>query len=359
MSLLISYRPGAHRSDEPRRASSVDAPWLTRILSKTALLCVFILGCDPPPPREIIGDSSVQATAQSDAEPEEMGDAQADERSSCEPQCLERSCGDDGCGGECGQCADGERCVERSDESRACAASEEDQGVSSSAGEDAACSPTCEESGDECGVRCGASCGSCDSRSRCESGRCVCTPQCAGQTCGADDGCGGRCEPCPRISSCAECVLRLEVVSQSEITQVASTALVVLSVHLPPQATPPEVAEFRFRLSGPAILGRVGVGSAVVSSGKQLVPDPATGLPYRVDGEIYSVVLLSTQNTDPITSGEWLYLDLQVSDTSSEPVTLSLIKREQTFAPPSADLILWGEEYTDQVVIWPALRGQE
>jgi hypothetical protein len=70
-------------------------------------------------------------------------------------------------------------------------------------------------------------------------------------------------------------------------------------------------------------------------------------------------VVLSTQNSEPISSGDWLFFDLMISDTSSAPVTLSLIKREQTFAPPNADLMLWGEEYTERVVIWPALSEGE
>jgi hypothetical protein len=149
------------------------------------------------------------------------------------------------------------------------------------------------------------------------------------------------------------------VIAQERISDHASTARIVLSVQLPDAAPLPEIADLRFKLSGPGIIGRIGLGAAPISAGKSIVPDPATGLPYRVDGDIYSVMLISTQNIEPIPSGDWLFFDLQISDTSSQPVTLSLIKREQTFAPPSADLMLWGEEYTDQLVIWPALSEGE
>ena len=221
------------------------------------------------------------------------------------------------------------------------------------------CTPTCQELGDECGERCGVRCGECGEGTICDAGRCLCVPQCAGKACGADNGCGGTCTPCPRVINCENCAMELRVISQERISDRASTARVLLSVILPNTAPLPKVADLRFKLEGPGIIGRVGLGSAPRSAGKSLVPDPVTGMPYRVDGNTYALMLLSTQNMDPIPSGEWLVFDLQISDTSSRPVTFSLIKREQTFAPPSADLMLWGEEYTDQIVLWPALSEGE
>ena len=326
-------------------------------------LSVFIIsslsGCETPPPKALPiegSDAEVTASARENVDAQTPTPEQV-----CEPSCSGRSCGDDGCGDTCGTCDEGFSCVEGDDASASCVASAGE--TSSTSGGDEAgaehCAPTCEETGDECGERCGERCGECSEGTICESGRCVCTPQCAGKVCGADDGCGGVCAPCPRVTNCEECALELRVISQERISDHASTARVLLSVVLPNEAPLPKVADLRFKLEGPGIIGRVGLGSAPISAGKSLVPDPTTGMPYRVDGSTYALMLLSTQNMDPIPSGEWLFFDLQISDTSSRPVTFSLIKREQTFAPPSADLMLWGEEYTEQIVIWPALSEGE
>ena len=93
----------------------------------------------------------------------------------CLPDCTERACGSDGCGGSCGTCSAGTAC--------------------SSAGA-CACEPSC--SGKTCGPDgCGGTCGSCSEPETCNpDGQCQCVPQCSGKTCGSD-GCGGTCGECP------------------------------------------------------------------------------------------------------------------------------------------------------------------
>ena len=56
------------------------------------------------------------------------------------------------------------------------------------------CQPNC--MGKFCGDNgCGGSCGDCAEPLSCVSGQCICEPDCTGKTCG-DDGCGGSCGVC-------------------------------------------------------------------------------------------------------------------------------------------------------------------
>ena len=99
----------------------------------------------------------------------------------CEPDCLGKTCGDDGCGGSCGACAAEETCTSYGS---------------------CTCTPQCD------GVvfgsdGCGGSCGDCGLGHVCEAGACVlCVPACAGVECG-DDGCGGECGNCT-LGPCVE-----------------------------------------------------------------------------------------------------------------------------------------------------------
>ena len=99
----------------------------------------------------------------------------------CTPECGDRLCGGDGCGGNCGTCAAALQC--------------------SPQGRCEACVPNCEgpEGLKECGTDgCGGNCGTCGDGLECgRGGLCVeaCERQCDGKQCG-DDGCGGSCGSC-------------------------------------------------------------------------------------------------------------------------------------------------------------------
>jgi len=105
----------------------------------------------------------------------------------CQPQCDDNECGDDKCGGECGTCSEFYSC---------------------DAGQ---CLPdgTCSCNGKECGDDgCGSSCGECPPGPYdCQEGGCVCAPQCEGKECGSD-GCGEKCGQCPAEYGCSagQCV---------------------------------------------------------------------------------------------------------------------------------------------------------
>lgn len=122
----------------------------------------------------------------SSGDPSPGADVQTGDDVACVPQCADKVCGDDGCGGSCGSCTgcdgvDDSLCVE---DGSACA--------------EPFCCPTClpgQQCGDDgCGGVCGPGCtenGTCDP----ETWTCVCAPDCS-DPCALDDGCGNRCEAC-------------------------------------------------------------------------------------------------------------------------------------------------------------------
>lgn len=102
---------------------------------------------------------------------------------SCTPDCKQKQCGDDGCGGSCGACPDGCTCVNHT------------------------CQGECKKAdcGDkECGDDgVGGSCGTCPQGKKCIDFRCVCIPSCSDKECG-NDGCGGSCGECDNDKECNE-----------------------------------------------------------------------------------------------------------------------------------------------------------
>jgi cysteine-rich repeat protein len=98
----------------------------------------------------------------------------------CFPECNNKTCGDDGCGGSCGECAPNEACTDGLCE----------------------CIPACDDK--QCGDDgCGSECGDCPEFYDCNAGLCECFPACAGKECG-DDGCGEVCGTCGDGDVCDE-----------------------------------------------------------------------------------------------------------------------------------------------------------
>jgi hypothetical protein len=96
----------------------------------------------------------------------------------CTPQCAGKTCGSDGCGGICGACSGNQVCTNGQ----------------------CVCTPNC--SGKTCGSDgCGGSCGSCSGNQVCTNNQCICTPNCSGKVCG-DNGCGGSCGSCSGNQVC-------------------------------------------------------------------------------------------------------------------------------------------------------------
>lgn len=104
----------------------------------------------------------------------------------CQPNCIDNSCGDDGCGGSCGGCSAPSQCL---------------NGFCQEPG----CVPDCD--GKSCGPNaCGGSCGNCPENQSCLDGICAessCTSQCSEKECGPD-GCGNSCGSCDPGYECEE-----------------------------------------------------------------------------------------------------------------------------------------------------------
>ncbi len=129
---------------------------------------------------------SFERDAMPDAPDGDLRGELCEDDSCCWPQCADRECGDDGCGGVCGVC-EGHQAYCR-----------EGQCV---------CVPVCLER--ECGTDgCGGSCGDCPVYHVCsDDGTCVCLPVCGGKQCGSDN-CGGLCGMCGCGHTCVayQCV---------------------------------------------------------------------------------------------------------------------------------------------------------
>jgi hypothetical protein len=248
----------------------------------------------------------------------------------------------------CGGCGEGEVCTE----SGACVLSQDD------------CSKTCSEVGKACGTHCGASCGSCPAGTACAAdGQCSCEPSCVGQTCGEGDGCGSACGPCPTDVSCDDCVLRLSVVERERIGGVLTGVTIAIDYH-PSSGTPlPGIADFRLKIQGPATVARVGLAQRLTDLGKELSVDGTTGRAWRTTaaGDT-QLLLLSPSTSAPITAGRVAVVRLTlgtVDNPAQMPVAVSLIEREQIFAPKVADEALWSGGFAKPVSIWPEVSDAE
>lgn len=265
----------------------------------------------------------------------------------CVPSCDGAQCGDDGCGGTCGACDDAQACV-----SGKCVASDSREG----------CTETCDSLGYECGEVCGVACGTCTGdQDACLDGKCVCQPACSLATCAQADLCGGECGPCTSLENCTDCALKLQVVEVVD-SEGWNTEMTLALDYNPPADKPlPTMIDLWFKVDGPAELKTVGLGPALVAADKSLLADPNTGKPFLVmKDNTHQVVVFSTANTSPIGAGRLLLLRFKLGPKSSgesatwasRPVTVSLVEREELFAPPPADAVLWGGGYGAPVVVW-------
>jgi hypothetical protein len=132
-----------------------------------------------------ITDSQTSDTAVKDVSDSDVNVVEIIFDSSCEPNCTDKLCGPDGCGGICGYCVYPAVC------------DAEGQCVT-------VCVPDCD--GKFCGNDgCGGNCGTCEEGLSCgEDGLCyedMCVPDCGKNTCGPD-GCGGDCGVCSGSKIC-------------------------------------------------------------------------------------------------------------------------------------------------------------
>lgn len=131
---------------------------------------------------------------------------QQEEYLCCLPNCRNKSCGSDGCGGQCGSCPDGQECNTGKCENKCGNGRIDDDENCSNCPADASCKTdfACNQAIGKCVALCGngkvdtgENCNNCSADVKCKeaqkcfSDRC-CSPNCIGKQCGSD-GCGGTC----------------------------------------------------------------------------------------------------------------------------------------------------------------------
>ncbi len=242
---------------------------------------------------------------------------------------------------DCGQCADGEVCGL--------------DGTCSAL--DPTCLDTCDSLGAVCGEVCGQSCGACIEGATCREGACVCQPSCLSKNCGAPDGCGGTCDPCPSDENCPDCILRAHVLERTYDDGRLDRVTIAVDFHPPEGAELPGIADLRFNLTGPARVVRTGIAKRLHERGKTLHRDGLTGEAWTMLGEDrLQLLLLSKSGKEKLDAGRLALFELQVGseeDQALVPIVISLIEREQIFAPRAADEVLWTSSIGDPISIWP------
>ena len=201
---LADARPGDALSDLALpeaipEASPGDAPEVHDTTATTDLEAELILDLGT----DLVKDIEEGLAPDLDAQPEAAVDevdadvTQPDyvEVYQCPPECLDKLCGPDGCGGVCGVCGENESCSTAGIcwcKNEVCEDSCCQPGHACFQG--ICCEPQC--AGKECGDDgCGGVCGDCGPQGSCEADSCICQSYCVGKECG-DDGCGGSCGWC-------------------------------------------------------------------------------------------------------------------------------------------------------------------
>jgi hypothetical protein len=125
----------------------------------------------------------------------------------CQKKCEGKVCGSDGCGGLCAKCATGSNCnstgtacVPKTCGNKICDTGETEANCPGDC--KASCTPQCTNK--KCGPDgCGGECGKCQTGQTCKADQsgCTCIKQCTGKVCGPD-GCGGTCGTCPTGKTC-------------------------------------------------------------------------------------------------------------------------------------------------------------
>lgn len=173
--------------------------------------------------------------------------------------------------------------------------------------------------------------------------------------------CGTACGACAATESCLQGTCKEALSSQSsplvlrllgrEVTAGHITK-VTLAVDLVKreQEPFPRMVDFRIVATKPVWLKSAVPGPALTKSGKSLQPFPPWNDPFRkrVDGS-FQVLAYDAADTALLSEGRIATLEFALDELA--PITLRLLKREQTFAPGEADAALQTTDYDGTVVV--------
>jgi hypothetical protein len=192
---------------------------------------------------------------------------------------------------------------------------------------------TCQSEGKECGTVCGVDCGLCET----------------GETCSA-----GTCIEVTSDVSCLDCSLRLSVLNK-ESTNDTLTALTLVVDYFPTNLEPrPRIADVRLNVPAGLVLDSLTLGIAGSSASKELYVDPESGSPWKIrsDGSIQALVV-ALDNSNNLESGRLLTYTFSIPAPQAGPVSVNLVKRDQTFAPPDSDSAIDATAYDNVLEVSP------
>jgi hypothetical protein len=304
----------------------------------------------------------------------------AEGKCECVPDCEGRDCGDDGCGGMCA-CPDDlvlnaqGQAVPRAD-----------------------CHDTCESAAFQCGKLCGVDCGGCAAGQACDGGKCECVPKCDGSSC--SDGCGGSCDckagtvcnaqsacvapaactdtcastkltcgtmcgaecgscgdgqscidgACRVGTSCSDCNLQLRLLDRRVVSKKLVRVVLAVDFTVGAEDSGPRLLDVHVGADKVVKLVSAEAGPALLDTGKDLFLDESTQRTWqrRPDGN-YRVLAYSLVGAKRVKSGRLMTLVFDLAE--SGPVSFSLLRHAQTFAPLEADAALQSSPYDQALVV--------
>jgi hypothetical protein len=197
--------------------------------------------------------------------------------------------------------------------------------------EEIECTDTCDSLEYTCGEVCGEVCGVCTGDAQCITGSCYSE---------AVD------------VSCDLCSLQVVVINKT-VNNGLITAVTLAIDYQPTTTEPnPRIMDLYFKADAHAQPLTATEGAALTAASKTLSSDTVTGNSWLTTNDGHMRFLaFSAGNTNDIEAGRLLEVSFAVNPGQSG-LLFSLIKREETFAPPDADAALYGQDYDAPVVIW-------
>ena len=99
---------------------------------------------------------------------------------------------------------------------------------------------------------------------------------------------------------------------------------------------------------------RISAGIAGSSASKELYVDPESGSPWKIrgDGSIQALII-ALDNNNSLESGRLLTYTFSIPSPQAGPVSVNIVKRDQTFAPPDSDGAIGATPYDNVLEVSP------
>lgn len=116
----------------------------------------------------------------------------------------------------------------------------------------------------------------------------------------------------------------------------------------------PRIADVRLNVPAGLVLDNLTLGIAGLSASKELYVDPESGSPWKVrsDGNIQALII-ALDNSNSLESGRLLTYTFSIPAPQAGPVSVNLVKRDQTFAPPDSDSAIDTTSYDNVLEVSP------